>query len=147
MQASGARLGMWSVFKHLIMDEGLLRFWKGAHVMASGCIPSHASYFLCYETLKDWWHLENEEFEVTKSMMIGSCTTFLHDFFITPADGKCFIIHLGSGEATTTAVQESNCLLVRERHSSTRGILPRSLPIVFSHGWHERAICKLRGLH
>jgi len=88
MQASGSRLGMWSVFKHLIMDEGLFRFWKGAHVMASGCIPSHASYFLCYEQLKEWFHMENEEYEVTKSMLIGSCTTFLHDFFITPADGK-----------------------------------------------------------
>jgi len=56
--------------------------------MASGCIPSHASYFLLYEQLKTWFRLENEEFEVAKSMAIGSMTTFLHDFFITPADGK-----------------------------------------------------------
>lgn len=89
MQASGSKLGMRNVARHLIMDEGLLRFWKGAHVMASGCIPSHASYFLLYETLKEWWHMENEEFEIAKSLAIGSCTTFMHDFFITPADGKC----------------------------------------------------------
>lgn len=88
MQASGSKLSMRNVARHLILDEGVLRFWKGAHVMASGCVPSHASYFLLYETLKDWWHLENEEFEVTKSLAIGSCTTFMHDFFITPADGK-----------------------------------------------------------
>lgn len=56
--------------------------------MASGCVPSHASYFLFYEKLKEWMRLENEEFEVAKSMAIGSCTTFIHDFFITPADGK-----------------------------------------------------------
>jgi len=79
---------MTSVARHLIMEEGVLRFWKGAHVMASGCIPSHASYFLLYEKLKEWFRLENEEFEVAKSMAIGSCTTFMHDFFITPADGK-----------------------------------------------------------
>ena len=56
--------------------------------MASGCIPSHASYFLLYEKLKEFFRLENEEFDVLKSLAIGSMTTFMHDFFITPADGK-----------------------------------------------------------
>jgi hypothetical protein len=88
MQASGSKLGMKNVARHLLEDEGLLRFWKGAHVMASGCIPSHAFYFLFYEFLKTWFRLENEEFEIAKSMAIGSMTTFMHDFFITPADGK-----------------------------------------------------------
>lgn len=90
MQASGSTLGMRSVFRHLLMDEGFFRFWKGAHVMASGCIPSHAGYFLLYEKLKRLLHVDNEEYEVQKLLMIGSCTTFFHDFFITPADGKCF---------------------------------------------------------
>ena len=91
MQASGSKLGMKNVARHLLADEGLLRFWKGAHVMASGCVPSHASYFLFYESLKTWFRLENEEFEIAKSMVIGSMTTFMHDFFITPADGKFLI--------------------------------------------------------
>jgi len=86
MQASGGKLGIRNVVKHLHFEEGFLRFWKGAHVMASGCIPSHASYFLLYEKLKIWFRLENEEFDVLKTLAIGSMTTFMHDFFITPAD-------------------------------------------------------------
>ena len=27
----------------LYHEEGILRFWKGANVVASGCIPAHAS--------------------------------------------------------------------------------------------------------
>lgn len=77
-----------NVAKHLHFEEGFFRFWKGAHVMASGCVPSHASYFLLYEKMKEFMRLENEEFEVFKTLAIGSCTTFMHDFFITPADGK-----------------------------------------------------------
>ena len=63
MQASGSTLEMRSVFSHLLRDEGVFRFWKGSHVMASGCIPSHAGYFLLYEQLKIWLRLENEEYE------------------------------------------------------------------------------------
>lgn len=91
MQASGHHIRMWGTFRHLIADEGVFRFWKGAHVIASGCIPSHASYFFFYEKLKEFFRLENEEYDVFKSLLIGSCTTFMHDFFITPADGKFLI--------------------------------------------------------
>ena len=56
--------------------------------MASGCVPAHASYFLAYEHLKIWLNLDNEEFNLTKNLLIGCTTTFAHDFFITPADGK-----------------------------------------------------------
>lgn len=114
MQASGSKLSMQNVARHLVMDEGIFRFWKGAHVMASGCVPSHASYFLLYEILKDFWHLENEEFEVAKSLAIGSCTTFMHDFFITPADGKFFCFNcVDSCKAKASTVQEPDSNLVR----------------------------------
>ena len=56
--------------------------------MASGCVPAHASYFLSYEHLKLWLNLDNEEFNLSKNLLIGCTTTFAHDFFITPADGK-----------------------------------------------------------
>ena len=118
MQASGSKLGMRIGARHLIMDEGLFRFGKGAHWMASGCIPSHASYFLLYEKLKEWFRLENEEFEVTKSMAIGSMTTFMHDFFITPADGKFVLKQLTSfsREAKTSTLQELDSNPMRARH-------------------------------
>ena len=76
------------VAKMLYQEEGLFRFWRGAQVMASGCVPAHASYFLTYEHLKLWLNLDNEEFNLSKNLLIGCTTTFAHDFFITPADGK-----------------------------------------------------------
>lgn len=72
----------------LYKEEGLLRFWKGSPVMASGCIPSHASYFLAYEHLKIYFDFKNETFAFLTPICIGCTTTFAHDFFITPADGK-----------------------------------------------------------
>lgn len=56
--------------------------------MASGCIPAHASYFLAYEHLKQYFEITNDEFDLKGSLTVGFCTTFAHDFFITPADGK-----------------------------------------------------------
>ena len=88
MQASGRSLGMSNIARILIKDEGLLRFWKGAHVIASGCVPAHASYFLAYEHLKLFWHVDNDEYSIISTLAIGSSTTFVHDFFITPSDGK-----------------------------------------------------------
>jgi hypothetical protein len=55
-------------------------------VIASGCIPAHASYFTVYELLKRFFHYENAQFEILHTAMIGALTTFAHDFFITPSD-------------------------------------------------------------
>ena len=60
--------------------------------MAIGCIPSHSSYFLMYEYLKLHFHLDNEEYEMIHSLMIGGASTVFHDLFITPADGKHLIL-------------------------------------------------------
>lgn len=56
--------------------------------MALGCIPSHASYFLAYEQLKVFFEIKNDEFNLTQTLCMGATTTFAHDFFITPSDGK-----------------------------------------------------------
>ena len=56
--------------------------------MASGCVPAHASYFLFYEHLKIYFDYKNESFSFLTPIFIGCTTTFAHDFFITPADGK-----------------------------------------------------------
>lgn len=79
---------MRSVAKILYQEEGLFRFWKGANVMASGVVPAHASYFLAYEHLKKYWNVDNEQLNFKSTLAIGSCTTFFHDFFIAPSDGK-----------------------------------------------------------
>ena len=56
--------------------------------MALGCIPSHASYFLAYEKLKLYFNVNNDDFDLRNTLCIGAATTFVHDFFITPSDGK-----------------------------------------------------------
>ena len=79
---------MRSIASILYKDEGLLRFWHGAQVMASGCVPAHASYFLMYEHLKLYLNFDNDSLNFRSTLTIGGLTTFAHDFFITPADGK-----------------------------------------------------------
>ena len=88
MQASGRKLGMRNIASTLYHEEGLLRFWKGAQVMASGCVPAHACYFLTYEHLKVLFDVDRDEHSFLSTLCIGSMTTFVHDFFITPSDGK-----------------------------------------------------------
>jgi hypothetical protein len=56
--------------------------------MASGCVPAHASYFLAYEHLKMYFNFDNSNLNFSSTLAIGATTTFAHDFFITPADGK-----------------------------------------------------------
>jgi len=43
MQATGSNLSFIRTAKILYREEGFLRFWKGANVVASGCIPADAA--------------------------------------------------------------------------------------------------------
>jgi hypothetical protein len=57
-------------------------------VIASGCVPAHASYFTAYELLKEYFDFKNQKYEIFQTAIIGALTTFAHDFFITPSDSK-----------------------------------------------------------
>jgi len=59
IQASGRNLSFSKTARILYKDEGLIRFWKGAPMMAMGCVPAHASYFLSYERLKLYFGIDN----------------------------------------------------------------------------------------
>ena len=59
MQASGSSLSFLRTGRILYGEEGLLRFWKGANVVASGCIPAHAGQFGCYEILKEYFEMRH----------------------------------------------------------------------------------------
>jgi len=123
MQACGNRLNVRTVAEILLKDEGLLRFWKGAHVMASGCVPAHASYFLFYEHLKIYFGLDHSEFNLVKTACIGSSTTFVHDFFITPADGKSLSFsYFFSCEVKTLAMQTYDSNLSHQKYFKRRWI-------------------------
>lgn len=56
--------------------------------MAIGVIPAHTCYFICYENLKLFFGYKNDEFEFYTTALIGASTTFAHDLFIAPSDGK-----------------------------------------------------------
>ena len=79
--------------------------------MALGCIPSHTSYFLAYENLKLFFGYENEDFDLKTTLLIGATTTFAHDFFITPSDGK--LCNYISHQAKSLTVLRFNCKRVR----------------------------------
>jgi hypothetical protein len=64
LQASGRHLSFVKTAKILYKEEGFLRFWKGAQVIASGCVPAHASYFTAYELLKTYFGFKNEEYSI-----------------------------------------------------------------------------------
>lgn len=84
----------------LYKEEGLFRFWKGAQVIASGCVPAHASYFTVYELMKRHFEIKNEKYEFIQTAAIGATTTFAHDFFISPSDSKPNFL---------------NCLVIKQR--------------------------------
>ena len=86
LQSSENTLSFSTTAKVLYKEEGLLRFWKGANVVASGCIPAHGAQFVVYEVLKEKLNVNHQEFNLFSTMGIGACTTFAHDFFITPSD-------------------------------------------------------------
>lgn len=86
VQASQRHISFRSVSDILYQEHGMLRFWKGTHVMALGCIPSHTSYFIAYEHLKIFFGYNNEQFDFKQTLCIGATTTFVHDFFIAPSE-------------------------------------------------------------
>lgn len=125
MQACGRRLGMINIAKILYHDEGLFRFWKGAQVMASACVPAHASYFLAYEHLKMYLNYDNSHLNFSSTLFIGAFTTFVHDFFISPADVVKQRLQLCKNLTARQCVKD----IVREE--GLRGLY-RSYPITVS---------------
>jgi hypothetical protein len=86
MQAGGSNLGFRRTAKILYKEEGIIRFWKGANIVASGCIPAHAAQFCVYEKMKEKLDLKNEQYDLFNNLLIGATTTISHDFFIAPSD-------------------------------------------------------------
>ena len=86
LQSSQNDLKFGTIAKILYREEGLIRFWKGANVLASGVIPAHAGMFTIYEVLKEKFKYQNDSYQIFTTMGIGAASTFAHDFFITPCD-------------------------------------------------------------
>lgn len=66
---------------------GIFNFWKGASVMASGCIPAHAAYFSIFETSKSYF-IDKKDTSIHFYLfgLTGVLATVTHDLIITPFD-------------------------------------------------------------
>lgn len=53
------------IVKHIYRQGGLLGFYRGISVLASGCLPAHAFYFSAYEFSKRYFGLVDEELHPT----------------------------------------------------------------------------------
>ncbi len=78
--------------KRLYNTEGLSKFWRGASVLASGCIPAHALYFSVYELSKRKFlpklHDQNDKIYPYAYALTGILATSMHDLVLTPFDSK-----------------------------------------------------------
>ncbi len=78
--------------RKLYKNEGILKFWRGASVLASGCIPAHALYFSVYELSKlqflPKFHDTNNKVYPYAYALTGALATSMHDLVLTPFDSK-----------------------------------------------------------
>ena len=78
--------------KKLYKNEGFLKFWRGASVLASGCIPAHALYFSVYELSKlqflPKFHDANNKIYPYAYALTGALATCMHDLVLTPFDSN-----------------------------------------------------------
>ena len=92
MQVKGGRYGAIATGKDLYKNEGILKFWRGASVLASGCAPAHAAYFSVYEFFKKKllpkFHDQKDEIYPYAYAITGVFATIVHDSIMTPFDSN-----------------------------------------------------------
>eukprot|EP01016_Furgasonia_blochmanni_P019624 TRINITY_DN2193_c0_g2_i1.p1 TRINITY_DN2193_c0_g2~~TRINITY_DN2193_c0_g2_i1.p1 ORF type:complete len:394 (+),score=18.81 TRINITY_DN2193_c0_g2_i1:161-1342(+) len=74
------------VLSSIRKDVGVLGFWKGASVVALGCVPAHAAYFTVYEVFKEYMKINDGKVHFMLSGLAGAVGTILHDTIFTPFD-------------------------------------------------------------
>lgn len=80
------QVGMVTVMRNMIAEEGIFRPIKGMNAMAAGAGPAHAMYFSALEKTKEYLV---ERRGVSEHLAAGSAAvvaTMLHDAVMTPAD-------------------------------------------------------------
>jgi solute carrier family 25 iron transporter 28/37 len=90
MQAYGGRYTALQTAQRLYKAEGLAKFWRGASILASGCVPAHAIYFSVYEASKaklvPKFHDKNNQVHPYAYALTGALATAVHDLVLTPFD-------------------------------------------------------------
>lgn len=102
MQTSSSSFS--SAFRE-IRSGGLMNFYAGSRVVAVGCVPSHALFFLNYEFWKKQFGTQDEP-NLFKNMGLGASSALFHDLIMTPCDMIKQRMQL-SNLGYTTIVKES----------------------------------------
>ena len=92
MQVFEGRYSAVQTAKRLYNSDGFSKFWRGASVLASGCVPAHAMYFSVYELSKQKllpkFHDQNDKVYPYAYALTGVLATSMHDMILTPFDSK-----------------------------------------------------------
>ena len=105
-------LNIFDTIRYIYQTDGLKRFWSGASIIASGCIPAHAVYFSVYEfAKKKLLSRFDENLHPYIFGLTGVFAAILHDSIIAPIDSisnnySSSIIFLNSVE---TKITNSSC--------------------------------------
>jgi solute carrier family 25 iron transporter 28/37 len=90
MQAYGGKYTAIETAQRLYKTEGIAKFWRGASILASGCVPAHAVYFSVYEASKlkllPKFHDQNNQIYPYAYAITGALATAMHDLILTPFD-------------------------------------------------------------
>ena len=86
MQASRQKFRFFRTAASLYKSDGVMRFFRGANVIASGCIPAHALYFSSYELAMQTFQLDDGELHWLADAGVGVIATLFHDLFLAPSD-------------------------------------------------------------
>lgn len=121
IQASTNKMGIFSTTAKLYKENGILRFYKGVNVIASGWIPAHACYFSTYEIAKEKFGIDDGNTHFVVSGIIGALATVTHDAFLTPSDWLKQRMQL-TGQSTW------DCLKKTLRQEGARALF-RSYPV------------------
>lgn len=69
-----------------IVSRGPLSFYRGSSIIALGCVPSHALFFMNFEYMKRRVSNQNTHIDFLGNMVVGSSATVFHDLIMTPCE-------------------------------------------------------------
>jgi hypothetical protein len=69
--------------KKIYKSGGLSNFYSGSSIVASGCAPAHAIFFMVYEWSMNYFKCDPEN-DVAKFALVGAMSSMFHDLIMTP---------------------------------------------------------------
>ena len=102
---------------------GLRSFYKGSSIIALGCIPSHAFFFVNYEIFKQYI-ADAEDVDIIGNALLGGVSNLFHDVVMTPCE-------LIKQRAQITGISSNTYIIRRTIAEGGVFALWRSFPVNF----------------